>query len=155
MIVEISNLTNTPDYYVDKIVKVDGIFVIDEETSRWWIQAGYSKSSPRIQIKPSPLNSKLSLSLEKLSQPPISQNYYGYRLYDQIRASVRLSLLSNGEPILELLTTVIHRKHYNMFIGVDGVSLEDVIPENVKVIDVSKIQNQLGAYIDTSKYVRG
>lgn len=159
----INEILRNPELFAGKIVNVDGILIVTEDDNEVeqitsiWLLMSRSPSYIAIQVIPIKTKSPLWKGLSTLT-PRQVYPYRKHRIYDSIRTygRVEYNRHQSQKPRFEILTSVIYRQGYSLFVGVEGVLLKDVISENsTSIQQVRDISFKLREYLGTQQHVSG
>lgn len=155
----IEDILGRPERYVDQVVNIDGVLVVaafNRAATRFeqvWIAEAKTANPLAIQGQSIHSDSTLWHGLSRLS-PPQRTGYQNYRIHDPARAWVRI--IDAGEaPRLEIITAAVYRGDFTLFIGENGVRLEQALSAKASVLGVSDIRRNQATYLNRLCHVYG
>ncbi len=159
----ILEILTRPQRYAKRVLHVDGILLVtdfDGATSRfqhvWLLQPGETqKRALRLQAFSS--NSALWHGLSRLN-PRHLPGMESFRIHDAVRACLRLAATpadGQSQPPIELLTAIAYRRDFTLYVGADGVSLDQVLPAAAAIQTLPDIQANIARHLGRRCYVYG
>lgn len=158
----IADILDYPDRYVDRLVNVDGILLIteyDRSVSRFrqvWLVKQDEPENRVIRAEPVSSESTLWHGLSRLN-PRHLPGFQTYRVHDAVRACVRVLDRpdSPSEPGVEILTAAVYRKEFTLYVGEDGVRLDQALPARTPIRALPEIQANIARFLGRRCHVYG
>lgn len=158
----IVDILEQPTHYADQIVNVDGIlFVTDYDRDAgqfqqvWLVKPGMGQNHA---IRAQAINSDSSLwhGLSRLN-PRHRPGFPSYRVHDALRACVRVegAPKGNAEPRIHILTAAVYRREFTLYVGEQGVRLDQALPAQTAISSTSNIQADIARYLGRRCHVYG
>ncbi len=158
----IGDILERPASYAGQIVNIDGMLLVTafdraaRQFEQVWLVSAMSPARRGIQAHPIKSDSTLWHGLSRLSVRHLP-GFQSYRIHDAIRACVKVVQGSDEDdaPRLEILTAAIYREDYTLFVGENGVRLDQALPDNATIDLVSEIQLAKGRFFNRVCQVYG
>ena len=155
----IADILARPDAFIDTVVNVDGALLVAgyDRARRQFQQVWLADSSGRetCGMRALPIHSDSTLwhGLSRLSARHLP-GYQQYRVHDAVRAWVRVVEV-DGEPRLEVLTAAVFREAFTLFVGDEGVRLEQALADRNGLLSVADIARHQARYLNRACQVYG
>lgn len=155
----IADILHDADAFADQIVNVDGILLITgydrgaAEFREVWLGQQDEGQNQALRAQPISSASTLWHGLSRLN-PRHLPGYQSYRIHDAARARVRVNLI-NGSPRIDILTAAIYRHEFTLYVGVDGVRLDQCLPAGTEISALPAIQANIARYLGRHLHVYG
>lgn len=155
----IADILQDAGAFADQIVNVDGILLItgyDRGASEFrevWLVQQDEGQNHALSAQPISSASPLWHGLSRLN-PRHLPGYQSYRIHDAARARVRVNL-RDGSPRIEILTAAIYRQAFTLYVGVDGVRLDQCLPARTEINALPAIQADIARYLGRHLHVYG
>ena len=159
----IKAILQNPEQFAGKIVQVDGVLVVEIDENYpnkiqcVWLEE-YGTKSPKEKLKVTLIDTNSHLWKGFISILPRKINYKlnAYRIYDGIRTYGQIYTRSNKSgPQFEILTAVLNRGWYSLFVGNEGISFAEILPESEALKNVNDIRDNLALYLGQHLYIKG
>ena len=158
----IGDILERPASYAGQFVNIDGILLVTafdraaRQFEQVWLVSATSPARRGIQAQPINSDSTLWHGLSRLSARHLP-GFQNYRIHDAVRACVKVVQGSEEDdaPRLEILTAAIYREDYTLFVGENGVRLDQALPDNATIDLVSEIQLAKGRFFNRVCQVYG
>ena len=158
----IAEILENPERYADRIVNIDGILLITDydrssaQFAQVWLVKQESPQNRAIRAAPISSASTLWHGLSRLN-PRHLPGYQTYRVHDAVRACVRV--VSDGgaaaEPTVKVLTAAIYRHEFTLFVGEQGVRLDQAMPAATPIRALPDIRSHIARYLGRRVHVYG
>ena len=155
----IADIMDDPEAYADSVVNVDGILLITgyerslgEFGEVWLLQ----QDAPRSQaLRAQPISSASTLwhGLSRLN-PRHLPGYQSYRVHDVARVRLR-ARRQRAAPQVEILSAAIYRQEFTLYVGVDGVRLDQCLPDGAGIRALADIRANIGRHLGRRWHVYG
>ena len=148
-----------PAAYVGEIVNIDGILLVGAFSRsqrlfrQVWIAQAKAHNPRGIRGLPIHSDSTLWHGLSRLSARHVP-GYQQFRVHDAVRACVRI-VKGDGAPKLELLTAAVFRQAFTLFVGEDGIRLEQAAGNQAALLSVDAIEADLPRHLNRVCHVYG
>ena len=155
----IKDILARPDAYIGEIVNIDGILLVgafsrsQRSFRQVWIAEARAKNPRGIRGMPIHSDSTLWHGLSRLSARHVP-GYQQFRVHDAVRACVRI-IRGDDAPRLELLTAAVFRQAFTLFVGEDGIRLEQAARSDGKLLSVDAIESELARHLNRVCQVYG
>ena len=155
----IADILHDAGAFADQIVNVDGILLItgyDRGASEFrevWLVQQDERQNHALPAQPISSASPLWHGLSRLN-PRHLPGYQSYRIHDAARARVRVDLI-DGSPRIDILTAAIYRREFTLYVGVDGVRLDQCVPAGTEISALPAIQANIARYLGRHLHVYG
>ena len=152
----IADILENRERYTGQVVNVDGILLITDYSrasahfEQVWLVKKHRPRDRAIRARPIRSNSTLWHGLSRLN-PRHMAGYQTYRVHDAVRACVRVlrpsARASESEPAIDILTAAIYRDQFTLYVGDQGVRLDQALPAGAMIIAVPDIQANIARYL--------
>ena len=155
----VADILEDPRAFDEQIVNVDGILLITgyeraaSEFREVWLVQQDEEQNHALRAEPVSSNSTLWHGLSRLN-PRHLPGYQSYRVHDAARARVRVQVAAN-EPRIDILTAAIYRHDFTLYVGVDGVRLDQCLPARAAINALPDIQASIPRYLGRHCHVYG
>ncbi len=155
----IADILDDPGAFADLVVNVDGILLITgyeravTEFREVWLVQQSAPQNRALRAQPISSASTLWHGLSRLS-PRHLPGYQSYRVHDAARARVRVRALRDA-PQIEILTAAIYRHEFTLYVGADGVRLDQCLPEGATICALPAIRANIGRHLGRRWHVYG
>ncbi|MXX52226.1 MAG: hypothetical protein F4Y70_07620 [Chloroflexi bacterium] len=145
--------------FADRIVTVDGILLItgfDRDASEFrevWLAQQDDQEKLALPAQPISSESTLWSGLSRLNPRHLPGNR-GYRIHDAARARVRVEIIA-GSPRINILSAAIYRQDFTLYVGVEGLWLDQCLPADAEITALPAIQANIARYLGRQLYVYG
>ena len=129
------------------------LFATSGGTSHRWIAQAKARNPRGIRGLPIHSDSTLWHGLSRLS-PRHVPGYQQFRVHDAVRACVRI-VKGDDAPKLELLTAAVFRQAFTLFVGEDGIRLEQALGSDATLLSVDAIEADLARHMNRVCQVYG
>ena len=158
----IADILDNPDNYVDQVVNVDGILLItdyDRGDSRFqqvWLVKRDEPENRALRAQPIRSDSTLWHGLSRLN-PRHLPGFQTYRVHDAARACLRVLRRPDSAslPSIEILTAAVYRKEFTLYVGADGVRLDQALPARAAVRGLPRIRSNIARFLGRRCHVYG
>ncbi len=158
----IADILENPEGYVDQIVNIDGILLItdyDRSTAQFdevWLVKQDAPQNRAVRAKPIRSASTLWHGLSRLN-PRHLPGYLTYRIHDAVRACVRVlsTETADSEPVIEVLTAAVYRHEFTLYVGEQGVRLDQALPARTPIRSLPEIRANIARYLGRRCHVYG
>lgn len=155
----IADILHDAGAFANQLVNVDGILLItgyDRGASEFrevWLVQQDAGQNHALHAQPISSASTLWHGLSRLN-PRHLPGYQSYRIHDAARARVRVDLI-DGSPRIDILTAAIYRREFTLYVGVDGVRLDQCLPAGTEISALPAIQANIARYLGRHLHVYG
>ena len=158
----IVDILDNPDGFADQIVHIDGILLITEYDRNsslfqqvWLVKQG-STSNRAIRAQPISSDSTLWHGLSRLN-PRHLPGYHAYRVHDAVRACVRVLRAGDAatDPRIQVLTAAVYRREFTLYVGEQGVRLDQALPARTAIHSTPEIQANIARYLGRRCHIYG
>lgn len=155
----IADILQDADSFADRIVNVDGILLITgyergaSEFREVWLVQQDDGQNHALPAQPISSASPLWHGLSRLN-PRHLPGYQSYRIHDAARARVRVDL-RGGSLRINILTAAIYRQAFTLYVGADGVRLDQCLPMRTEISALPAIQADIARYLGRHLHVYG
>lgn len=154
-------LENSPAF-ADKIVNIDGILFVTDynrasaQFEEVWLVKRQQPHDRAIRARPIGSDSSLWHGLSRLN-PRLLPGYQSYRIHDAVRACVRVLDATAGDrdPLVEILTAAVYRHEFTLYVGEQGVRLDQALPARTLVASVPDVQASIARYLGRRCHIYG
>ena len=158
----IADILNKRERFAGQVVNIDGILLMtdyDRDSARFeqvWLVKKPSPRDSAIRARPIPSDSTLWHGLSRLD-PRHMAGFLTYRVHDAVRACVRVLDPPQGEsdPAIDILTAAIYRKEFTLYVGEQGVRLDQALPTGTSIAAVPNIQADIARFLGRRCFVYG
>ena len=160
----IADILENRERYTGQVVNVDGILLITDYSrasahfEQVWLVKKHRPRDRAIRARPIRSNSTLWHGLSRLN-PRHMAGYQTYRVHDAVRACVRVlrpsARASESAPAIDILTAAIYRDQFTLYVGDQGVRLDQALPAGAMIIAVPDIQANIARYLGRRCLVYG
>ncbi len=158
----IADILNKRGRFAGQVVNIDGILLMtdyDRDSARFeqvWLVKKPSPRDSAIRARPIPSDSTLWHGLSRLD-PRHMAGFLTYRVHDAVRACVRVLDPPQGEsdPAIDILTAAIYRKEFTLYVGEQGVRLDQALPTGTSIAAVPNIQADIARFLGRRCFVYG
>ena len=136
----IADILENPYGFADRIVNIDGILLIADydrgsaQFDQVWLVKQDAPRNRAIRAQPIRSASTLWHGLSRLN-PRHLPGYQVYRIHDAVRACVRVlgESLDQAAPVVEVLTAAVYRQEFTLYVGEQGVRLDQALPARTPI----------------------
>ncbi len=158
----IPEILENPEGYADQIVNIDGILLITDydrgssEFQQVWLVKQGSPQNRAIRCQPIHSDSMLWHGLSRLN-PRHLPGYQSYRVHDAVRVCARVlsSAEQAADPVIEVLTAAVYRQEFTLYVGSQGVRLDQALPAGAPIRSLADIRGNIARHLGRRCHVYG
>lgn len=148
--------------FAGRVVNIDGILLITDydrasaQFEQVWLVKKQSPRDGAIRARPIRSDSTLWHGLSRLN-PRHMAGFQTYRVHDAVRACVRVldPPRRESDPAIDILTAAIYRRQFTLYVGENGVRLDQALPAGVSIAAVPDVQARIARYLGRRCFVYG
>ncbi len=155
----IADILDDAGAFTDQTINIDGILLItgyDRGAAEFrdvWLVQQAERQKYALQAQAISSVSTLWHGLSRLN-PRHLPGYQSYRIHDAARARVRVAQI-DGSPRIDILSAAIYRQAFTLYVGMDGVRLDQCLPSSTEISALPAIQANIGRYLGRQLHVYG
>lgn len=158
----IPDILENPYSFADRIVNIDGILLIadyDRASAQFeqvWLVKQDAPRNRAIRAQPIRSASTLWHGLCRLN-PRHLPGYQAFRVHDAVRACVRVlgDSLDQAAPLVEVLTAAVYRQEFTLYVGEQGVRLDQALPARAAIRSLPEIRNNIARFLGRRCHIYG
>ena len=142
-------------------MNLDGILLVADYDRSFrhfrqvWLVKQASPRNCAVRAQPISSESMLWHGLSRLN-PRHLPGHPPYRVHDAVRACVRVHRSdADSEPLIEVLTAAVYRHEFTLYIGEQGVRLDQALPARTAISALPDIRANIARYLGRRCHVYG
>lgn len=158
----IADILENPYGFADRIVNIDGILLIADydrgsaQFDQVWLVKQDAPRNRAIRAQPIRSASTLWHGLSRLN-PRHLPGHHVYRIHDAVRACVRVlgESLDQAAPVVEVLTAAVYRQEFTLYVGEQGVRLDQALPARTPIRSLPEIRANIARFLGRRCHIYG